>query len=143
MTVDSSRSNYFARLPKTAVLLQTHIRTKERMHTRTYSKADTHTPTFAVDGDPALGRLADGKEPLDDAVVGGGAIDEEQVFVVEPSVRELLGLVHALVEANDGGDAVGTEVVEVVVRGVQGVTVLNTTLVVGPGKSKELVWGGE
>ncbi len=87
-----------------------------------------------MNGDASPGFLTDGEEPFNDAVVGGGAIDEEQILVVETRVRELLGFVHALVEADDGGDAVRVEVVEIVIWRVQGVPVLDAALVVRAGK---------
>lgn len=87
---------------------------------------------------PSLGILADGKETLDNAIIWGSAINEEQILVVEASIRELLGFVHTLVETNNGGDSVGAEVVEVVVGGVQGVAILDPALVVGASKGEEL-----
>lgn len=93
--------------------------------------------TFAVNGNPSLGLFADGEKTLDDAVTGRGAVYEEQVLVIEPGVCEFLGFVHVLVEADDGGDPVAVEVREVVIRGMKGVAVLYTTLVVGASKSKE------
>ncbi len=79
--------------------------------------------------------LTDVEEPLDDTIAGGGAIDEEQVLVVEAGVCESLGIIHPLVEPDYGGDAMATEVVEVMVGGMQGVAVLNPAPIVGASKS--------
>ena len=70
----------------------------------------------------------------DDAVTGCGAVDKEEVSVLKASVGELAGVVHALVEPHNGGDVVRPEVGEIVLRGVQWVTVLDTALVVRTGK---------
>ena len=84
--------------------------------------------------------LANVEEPLDDAVARGGAIDEEQVFVLKAGVYELLGIVHPLVEPDNGGDAVAAEIAEVMVRGVQWVAVLYPAAVVGTSKCQKLAW---
>ena len=84
-----------------------------------------------MDSDSSRGILADGEKPLDDAVARGGAVDEEEVLVVEAGVSEFLGFVHPLVEPDDGGDSVASEVPEVVVGSMQRVAVFNPATVVG------------
>ena len=104
------------------------------------SMSDREELTFAVDGYSSPGLLADGEKTPDDAIAWCGAINEEQVLVVKSSICELLRLVHALVEPNDGADPVAVEVREVVVRGMKGVAILNSTFVVRTGEGKELPW---
>ena len=108
----------------------------------TATHAHTHAHTFAVDGNPSLGVLADGQEPPDDGIIRGGAIHKEQVLVVKPCVDELLCLVQSLVETYDGRDAIVMEDREVVVRCVQRVAILYATLIVGTSKGKEFACRG-
>ena len=62
--------------------------------------------------------------------------------MVKPSVGKPLGLVHPLVQSHDGGNVVALEIGEVVLRGMQGVAVLDPASVVGASKSQKFPWGG-
>jgi len=93
-----------------------------------------------VNGHASWRRLTNVEEPLDDAAARSGAIDEEQIFVLEAGVCELLGVVQPLVKPDDGGYAVAAKVAEVMIRGMQWVAVLYPAAVVGTSKCQELAW---
>ena len=57
--------------------------------------------------------------------------------MLKPGIREFLGIIHTLVQSDDGGDVVAMEVAEVMLRGVQRVVVLNATLVVRTSECNE------
>jgi hypothetical protein len=46
--------------------------------------------TLAVDSYGAFGALADGNKFVQDSIVGNSAVDEEQIFVVEPGLNEAI-----------------------------------------------------
>ena len=58
--------------------------------------------------------------------------------MIKPSIGKLLSFIHSLVEADDAGYVVCTEVRKIVVRSMERVAILNAALVVGSSKSKEL-----
>lgn len=60
--------------------------------------------------------------------------------MIKTSISELFSLVHSLVQADNGGHVVETEVGKVVVRRVKRVAILNATLVVWTSKGQELAW---
>ena len=62
--------------------------------------------------------------------------------MVKPSVREPFGLVHSLVQSHNGRNVAGPKVVKVVLRGMQGVAVLNPASIVGASKSQKFPYGG-
>lgn len=66
--------------------------------------------------------LADVQEFGDDGIVGRTAVYKEQVMVLEAHVCETLGVVHLLVEPDDGGDVVLPEVGEIRFRGMKRVS---------------------
>ncbi len=66
-----------------------------------------------MDSNAPVSSLADVQELGEDGVVGRAAVDEEQVVVREAHVCETLGVVHLLVEPDDGGDVVLPEVGEI------------------------------
>lgn len=86
------------------------------MHFHMYSH------TFTVDRDGSVSILADVQELGDDGVVGRTTVYKEQVVVLEAHVCETLGVVHFLVEPDDGGDVVLPEVGEIGFRGVKRVS---------------------
>ena len=61
--------------------------------------------------------------------------------MIKTSISELFSLVHSLVQADNGGHVVETEVGKVVVRRVKRVAILNATLVVWTSKGQELAYG--
>lgn len=78
--------------------------------------------TFAVDGHGSVGALADVQEAAGDDVAWRAAVYEEQVVVVEAGIREALGIVDLLVEPDDRGNVVLSEVREVCFWSVKRVT---------------------
>ncbi len=66
-----------------------------------------------MDSNASVSSLADVQELGEDGVAGRAAVDEEQVVVREAHVCETLGVVHLLVEPDDGGDVVLSEVGEI------------------------------
>lgn len=75
-----------------------------------------------MDRNGSISILADVQELGDDGVVGRAAIYKEQVVVLEAHVCETLGVVHFLVEPDDGGDVVLPEVGEICFRGMKRVS---------------------
>lgn len=78
--------------------------------------------TFAVDRNGPLGILTYAEELPDDGVVWSAPVDKEQIVMFEPGLCEPLGVVHLLVESDDGGDVIFPKVWDVGLRGVQRVT---------------------
>ena len=79
---------------------------------------------LAVNSDGAFLALADVQELLQDGVWGCGAVNEEQVLVVEARICEALAVVDLLVESDNTSDVVESEVRKVRLGRVQGVAVL-------------------
>lgn len=75
--------------------------------------------TFAVDSHGSFSILADVEELPDDGVVWSAPVHEEQVVMFEAGLGEAFGVVHFLVESDDGGDVVFPKVRDVCLRGVQ------------------------
>lgn len=73
-------------------------------------------------GNRPIRALAHVQEASGDDVAGRAAIHKEQVVVVKPGVREPLGIVDLLVEADYGGDVVLAEVREISLGRVEGIT---------------------
>lgn len=78
--------------------------------------------TFAVDRHRSVRAFTDVQEAACDDVTGRAAVQEEEVVVVEASVREAFGIVDLLVEADDRRHIVFPEVGEVGLGGVERVT---------------------
>lgn len=78
--------------------------------------------TFAVDRNGPLSALTYAEELPDDGVVWSAPVDKEQIVMFEPGLCEALGVVHLLVESDDGSDVIFPKVWDVGLRGVQRVT---------------------
>lgn len=78
--------------------------------------------TFTVNSDPSFCILTDVQELCDDDVIGRAAVHKEQVMMAEAHICETFGVVHFLVETDDGGDVVLPEVREIGFRGVKRVS---------------------
>lgn len=78
--------------------------------------------TFTVDGDCSLRILADVQELGDDDIIGRAAVHKEQIMMTEAHICETFGVVHFLVETDDGGDVVLPEVREIRFGGVKRVS---------------------
>lgn len=78
--------------------------------------------TFAVDRNGPLSILTYAEELPDNGVVWSAPVDKEQIVMFEPGLCEALGVVHLLVESDDGGDVIFPKVWDVGLRGVQRVT---------------------
>lgn len=72
-----------------------------------------------MNSDGTIRAFADMQKAACDDIAGRAAVHEEQVIVVKASICEALGIIDLLVEADDGGDVVLTEVWEVSLRGVE------------------------
>ena len=72
-----------------------------------------------MDSDGSFCVLADVEELPDDGVVRRAPVHKEQVVVLEARFCETPGVVHLLVESDDGGDVVVPEVWDVGLRSVQ------------------------
>lgn len=70
-------------------------------------------------GDSSFCILADIEKLPDDRVVGRAPVHEEEVVVLEAHLCEAPGVVHLLVEPDDGRDVVLPEVRDVDLGGVQ------------------------
>ena len=99
---------------------------------RTRTRTEKLTALGARDG--ALDEL---EELAHDGLGGHGAVDEEEVVVLEAGVEEAPRVVHLLVEAHDGAHAVLAEVGEVGLGRVQRVAVLDLTLRVRPAEREQ------
>lgn len=75
-----------------------------------------------MDRHGALRALTDVEKAMCDAVAGRAAIQEEQVVVMEAGVREALRVVDLLVQPNNSGHVVLSEVRKVRFRRMQRVT---------------------
>lgn len=78
--------------------------------------------TFAVDRNGPLSILTYAEELPDDGVVWSAPVDKEQIVMFEPGLCEPLGIVHLLIESDDGSDVIFPKVRDVGLRGVQRVT---------------------
>ena len=96
-------------------------------------------PGLAVNSDGAFLALADVQELLQDGVWGCGAVNEEQVLVVEARIGEPLAVVDLLIEPDNTGDVVESEVRKVGLGRVQRVAVLDLGLGVGTAESQKLL----
>lgn len=96
-----------------------------------YESACTPKASFAVDGHGSVGALADVQEAAGDDVAWRAAVYEEQVVVVEAGIREALGIVDLLVEPDDRGNVVLSEVREVCFWSVKRVTIFYFTFGMG------------
>lgn len=83
---------------------------------------DGRTLTFAVDGHSTICALADVQKAPRDDVTRCAAVWEEKLVVVEACVSEAFGIVDFLVQTDDSGHVVFSEVREVSLRGMQRVT---------------------
>ena len=72
--------------------------------------------------------FADIKKTLQYGVRWRGAVDEEQILMMKPGVGEPFGVVDLLVQPDDAGDVVKSEVWEVGLGRVERITVLNLRL---------------
>lgn len=70
-------------------------------------------------GDASFRVLADVEKLPDDGVVGRAPVHEEEVVVLEARLCEAPGVVHLLVESDNGCDVVLPEVRDVGLRSVQ------------------------
>lgn len=75
--------------------------------------------TLAVDSHSTVSALTDMQEATRDDVAGCAAIHEEKVVMVEAGVREALGIVDLLIEADDSGDIVLAKIGEISLGGVE------------------------
>ena len=75
-----------------------------------------------MDCKAALWTLRYRQELLKDGVAGRAAIDEEEIVMLEPRVREASGVVDLLVQPHYCGDVVFSEVGEVCFGSVVGIT---------------------
>lgn len=91
-----------------------------------------------MDGNGAFGLLADVQELRQDLIRGRAAVHEVQIVMLEPGGRKLVGVVHLLVQPDDGGHVVPAEVLEVELRRVQRVAPEVPGLVVRPAEAQEL-----
>lgn len=78
--------------------------------------------TFAVHSNRSIRALAQVQEASSDDVAGRAAVHEEQVVVVEPGVRETLGVIDLLVETDYGGNVVLAEIREISLGCMEGIT---------------------
>lgn len=78
--------------------------------------------TFAVNSDSSICILTDVEELSDDGVIWRASVHEEEVVVLEAHVSEALGIVHLLVETDDGCDVVFPEIRKVGLGGMERVT---------------------
>eukprot|EP00962_Isochrysis_galbana_P013031 scaffold3723_cov112-Isochrysis_galbana.AAC.3 len=76
-------------------------------------RPSTTQPRLAVHRKPALLRLCNLHEPLDDGIGRVAAVGEVEVVVVEAGLEELLAVVHLVVEAHDARDVQLVEVLEI------------------------------
>lgn len=72
-----------------------------------------------MDSNGPLSILTYAEELPDDGVVWSAPVDKEQVVVFEPGLGEPLGVIHFLVESDDGSDVMLPKVWDVCLRGVQ------------------------
>lgn len=72
-----------------------------------------------MDGNGPFSILTDVEELPDDGVVWSAPVHEEQIVVFEARLGETFGVVHLLVEPDDGGDVMFPKVWDVCLRGVQ------------------------
>lgn len=72
-----------------------------------------------MDGNGSFSVLTYVEELPDDGVVWSAPVHEEQVVVLEAGLGEAFGVVHLLVESDDGRDVVFPKVWDVRLRGVQ------------------------
>lgn len=78
--------------------------------------------TLAVDSHSSISAFADMQEATCDDITGRAAVHKEKVVMVETSVREALGIVDLLIEADDGGDIVLAKVGEISLGGMKRVS---------------------
>lgn len=78
--------------------------------------------TFAVDGHSPLGALTDVQKAAYNDVIRRASVYKEEVVVVEAGVGEAFGIVDLLVQSDDGGHVVFSEIGKISLRGVQRVT---------------------
>ena len=83
--------------------------------------------------------LTDVEEGFENGVGRRGAVDEEEVLVVKAGVGEPLAVVDLLIEPDNTGDVVESEVRKVGLGRVQRVAVLDLGLGVGTAKSQKLL----
>lgn len=85
-------------------------------------KGEQKLLTFAVDGHSAPSAFTDVQEAAYDEVIRRASVYKEEVVVVEAGVGEAFGIVDLLVQSDDGGNVVFSEIWKVSLRGVQRVT---------------------
>ncbi len=105
----------------------------------TYERARPPESGLAVDGDATRRGLAYLEEPLQDVVRRGAAVGKEEVLVLKTASDEALGVVDLLVESDDGGDSMKTEVVEVGFRCMERIAVIDARLGVRATKGQEFL----
>lgn len=74
--------------------------------------------TFAVDGNCAIGRLANGEEPFHDYVGWSGTVRKKEIPVLESRPGESSSIVNPLIQTDDGGDVILPKVGEIGFRSV-------------------------
>ena len=85
----------------------------------TNERSSSPKTRLAVNSHSTRSGFADFEEPLQNRVGRSGAVDEEEVLVLEARVGEPLAVVDLLVQPHHAGDVVETEVGEVGLWGVQ------------------------
>lgn len=75
--------------------------------------------TFAVDSNGSFCILTNVEELPDDGVVWCTPIHKEQIVVLKPRLCETPGIIHLLIEPDDSGDVMISEVWDVGLRSVQ------------------------
>lgn len=93
-----------------------------------------------MDRDGPLRVLTDVQESSHDVVAGGAAVYEEQVIVLEASVREALRLVNLFVQSHDRSHVVLFEIRKVGFRSMERVTIFNFAFRMWSTKCQEFSW---
>lgn len=76
-------------------------------------------PTFTVDCNGSFSVLTDVEKRPNNRIIGCASIHKEEVLMFKPRVCKTSGIIHLLVESDDGSDVVLPEVWDVGLRSVQ------------------------